>query len=437
MPMKRLCIWLGACALLAPAAAWAHATLKAASPGFGQELAVSPKAITLHFDQYVNFPQIQVYGSDGHTYAGRAVAHGLDVTAPLRARLPRGAYTVRWHVLSADSHVVAGVWTFGVRVKAPPPTEAFGAGGPTRTEHVVRWLYFLSFAVLIGSLGFRLLCLRRGGLPPEVEKRLFGLSLVGVIGAVEVGIVAFCLRCEDVLQLPFSSYVYGDLTPIAEGTRFGQAFVVMTLGFALVAAFVFLAWLLERPLLNAPALLLSLGLLSGLSLSGHDAVDPGSSRATELADWIHISAASLWLGGLLALVVAVWPVAPALRREAFVRFSRLATVLVALVLAAGTYLALVRIPHLHDLWTESYGVVLLVKISLVGLAVAWGAVHHFLVRPRLSGAGAGTLSRVGRSLAGESVVGIAVLLVAAVLVDSKPPARPAPSPAVTQAAAHR
>jgi copper transport protein len=435
--MKRVVLWLLACVLLAPAAAWAHATLKAASPGFEQELTVAPSAIRLHFDQFVKFPSLKVYDTAGRSFPAPAVARGLNVVAPLRTKLPRGAYTVRWHVLSADGHVVSGVWTFGVRVKAPPPTEAFGAGGPTRTEHVVRWLYFLAFAALIGSLGFRLLCLGGVSIPPRVEKRLFALSLAGVIGAVEVGILAFCLRCEDVLQLPFSSYVYGDLTPIADGTRFGRAFVVMTLGFALVAGLIYLAWLLDRPVLNLPALVVSIALLSGLSLSGHDAVDAGSSKATELADWVHISAASLWLGGLLALAIAVWPVAPALRREAFLRFSRVAVVLVAVVLAAGTYLTLVRVPHLRDLWTQRYGVVLLVKISLVALAVGWGAVHHFLVRPRLAGAGAGTLSRIGRSLAGESMVGVAVLLAAAVLVDSKPPPRPAPSPAVTQAVAHR
>jgi putative copper export protein len=189
--------------------------------------------------------------------------------------------------------------------------------------------------------------------------------------------------------------------------------------------------------LYLPALVGSIGLLSGLSLSGHDAVDPGSSKATELADWVHISSASLWLGGLLALAVAVWPVAPELRREAFLRFSRVAVVLVGLVLAAGTYLSLVRVPHLSDLWTQRYGVVLLVKLSLVALAVTWGAVHHFLVRPRLAGAGPRTTSRIGRSLVGESMVGIAVLLVAAILVDSKPPPRPAPSAPLTQAAASR
>ena len=160
---------------------------------------------------------------------------------------------------------------------------------------------------------------------------------------------------------------------------------------------------------------------------------PARPGRHELADWVHISAASLWLGGLVALAVAVWPVAPELRRWAFFRFSRVAVVLVGLVLAAGTYLSLVRVPHLSDLWTQRYGVVLLVKISLVALAVAWGAVHHFVVRPRLAGAGPATGSRVGRSLLGESMVGVAVLLMAAILVDSKPPPRPASSPTVAQA----
>ncbi len=236
--------------------------------------------------------------------------------------------------------------------------------------------------------------------------------------------------------MPLGKYVYGDLTPIAQGTRFGEAFIIMTLGFAYVAAVIYLAWLLDRPRLLIAALAGSLVLLSGLSLSGHDAVDAGSSKWTELADWVHISAASLWLGGLLALVV-IWPVAAGLRREAFFRFSRIATVLVGLVLVAGTYLALVRVPHLRDLWTQSYGQVLLVKVSLVAAAVAWGAFHHFVVRPRLAGAPPGTVNRVGRSLAGESMVGVAVLLAAAILVDSKPPPRPLPSVPVTEAAAHR
>ena len=142
---------------------------------------------------------------------------------------------------------------------------------------------------------------------------------------------------------------------------------------------------------------------------------------------MHLSAVSLWIGGLVALAVRLAGRAPALRREVFVRFSRLATVLVALVLAAGTYLAIVRLPHLHDLWRYGYGQVLLVKLSLVAVVLAWGGVHRFLVRPALARAGDGFLARVGRSVTGEMTVGIAVLLVAAVLTDSKPPPQPSSS----------
>ena len=60
---------------------------------------------------------------------------------------------------------------------------------------------------------------------------------------------------------------------------------------------------------------------------------------------MHITAASLWIGGLATMVALVWYGAPELRRIAFFRFSRLAMVLVAVVLAAGIYLSVVRLPH--------------------------------------------------------------------------------------------
>ncbi len=418
---------LAAAALIAavvPAGASAHAGIRGTSPGFRAELERGPHWIRLTFDQTVALPSIRVLDRRGHSFsAGSARIAGRSVVARV-ARLPRGVYTVRWRALSADSHTVAGVFTFGVRVAAPPPTEAYGSSGPTRTEHVVRWLYFLALALLLGTLAFRLVCLRGIVLPPRVEKRLAALAAVGVVAVLEVGVLAFCLRAEDALQLPFGDFLYGDLSPIAGGTRFGTAFVAMTLGYALVAALLFLAWLTDRARLLVPAFVIALGFASGLSLSGHSAVDAGSSWRSQAADWVHLSAASIWLGGLLAMLVAVWPLAPGLRRIAFARFSRLATALVALLVAAGVYLSVLRLPRIADLWDESYGRVLLVKLGLVSVALAWGAFHHVVVRPALARGGDAFSARVGRSLAGEAAVGAAVLLAAAVLVDSKPPPQP-------------
>jgi copper transport protein len=422
--MKRLAL-VAAFALAFPAVASAHATLEHTSPPFGTRLATAPRVVRLQFDQSIKALRnaITVYTAKGHVVSGatRTSSDKRTIEAAVR-RLGRGAYTVRWSAVSSDGHVISGVFTFGVRHRAPPATEAFGSSGPTTTEHVVRWLYFLALALLAGGLGFRLLVLREP-LPPAAERRFYHLVGIGAVGAIEVGILAFLLRAEDALQLPFGKFLYGDLSPIAGGTRFGTAFVAMTLGFALVSALLFLAWLTDRPVLLWPAFALALGFASGLSLSGHSAADRGSSWLSELADWAHLAAASVWIGGLVQLAFVVWPLAPDLRRSAFLRFSRLATGLIVVILSAGIYLSVLRLPHLSDLWSAGYGRVLLVKLSLVSLALLWGAAHHFLVRPALE-RGAPLFARLPRSLAGESALGMAILLAAAVLVDSKPPPQP-------------
>jgi copper transport protein len=415
--------------LALPASAYAHATLKRTSPNYRQRLERSPARVTLEFDQQVTvMPRsIQVFSASGRLLSLQA-RRGSDprvLETPVR-RLRRGAYTVRWQALSADGHVVSGIFTFGVRVPAPPPSEAYGATGPTLSDHLVRWAYFVSLALLLGGLAFRLLVVR-GNASPAYERRFYRLTGLGVVATLEVGILAFLLRAEDALQLPFERLLYGNLAAIAGGTRFGLAFIAMTLGFALVAALLFLGWLTDRRELLWVAFLVGIGFASGLSLSGHSAVDPGSSWASELADWVHLTAGTIWLGSVASLAVCVWPVAPELRRPAFLGFSQLAIVLIALIVGAGIYLSVLRLPTVSDLWTAGYGRVLLVKLGLVSLALAWGGIHHFFVRPLLERgqAPAGLM----RSLAGEGAVGIAILLAAAILVDSKPPPAAPPAPA--------
>jgi copper transport protein len=421
-------------ALVAPATAFAHASISRSEPGYRQRVERSPAQVEIDFDQAVKvFPgAIKVYDARGHDYARglRLESGGHAVVAPV-AHLPRGAYTVRWQALSGDGHVVSGVYTFGVRVAAPPPTDAYGSSGPTTTENVLRWLLFVSLALVIGGIAFRLVVLPRA-VPRQLERVFYWLALGGVVAAIQVGCLAFLLRADDALQLPFDRFLYGDLTPFADGTRFGEAFVVMTLGFAVVTALIFLAWLTDRERRFLwPALALSLVLASGLSLSGHSAFDPPTSKWAELADWVHLSAASLWAGGLVMLL-AVFFTAPALRGDAFVRFARFAPVLIAFLLAAGIYLSVLRLPVLSDLWTTGYGHVLIVKLSLVALVLLWGAVHHFVVEPRVRVPA--VQRRVRPSLAGEMTVGLAVLLVAAFLVNSRPPARTAPQPPQASAA---
>ena len=261
-------------------------------------------------------------------------------------------------------------------------------------------------------------CSRRPCLP-ALERRVYLLATVGAFAAIDAGIIAFVLRGANALQLPFVDLLYGDLSPFANETRFGTAFMVTTLGLAVCAALVMVAWILDYHALRWPVVVLGAVLASGLALSGHQATEPNANWLTELADWVHLVAALFWVGGLVLLAGCVWPLAPAERRSAFLRFSRLAMVLVAAIVVAGTYLGIVRLPELSDLWTTSYGQILLLKIGIVSAALAWGGFHHMFVRPRLLRGDAPAGLR--GSLLGESSLAMAVLLVAAILVNGSPP----------------
>ena len=419
---RRLVVLAAAVAALAvPGTALAHVTLIASEPVTQSRVDRPPTEVRLRFNQPVTITSnaVQVLAPDGTVLSGtaRTEDRGYVVVAPV-SRLRDGlGYTVRWRVIGEDGHSPAGVFTFGVGVSAPPPTDAVGASGTTWRDDLARWGLFGALALLIGPLTLRLLVLR-GPVPPALERRFHLVSVVAAFLVIDVGIAAFVLRASNALQLSIVDLPYGDLQPFAEKTRFGIAFLVMTIGFGVVAALLLVGWVFDRLELRVPALVISVALLSGLSLSGHQGTEPNASWVSELADWLHLVAASIWVGGVATLAFLVWPLAPALRRTAFVGFARIAVGLVAVMVLAGGYLALVRLPELSDLWETLYGQLLLMKVAVVAIALVWGAVHHFVVRPRLE---AGEDPDVHPSLVGEAIVAFSVLLAAAILTNVAPP----------------
>ena len=149
---------------------------------------------------------IQVLDASGRlvSLAARAGGPAHDRRRAL-PQLPKGAYTVRWHALSGDGHVVSGVYTFGVRVAG-----AAADGGLRRVRADARpstscaGCTSSALALLVGGLGFRLVVLRGAAAAARSSSASTSLAGIGVVGVLEVGILAFLLRAEDALQLPFA-----------------------------------------------------------------------------------------------------------------------------------------------------------------------------------------------------------------------------------------
>ena len=90
---------------------------------------------------------------DGKVHICRQRSLGPHFDPALKGLQPGKSYTVRWRATSSDGHTGSGVYTFGIGVTPPPPTEAYGSTGPTWTDDAARWAYFVALALLVGSIG--------------------------------------------------------------------------------------------------------------------------------------------------------------------------------------------------------------------------------------------------------------------------------------------
>jgi copper transport protein len=127
------------------------------------------------------------------------------------------------------------------------------------------------------------------------------------------------------------------------------------------------------------------------AMAGHAA---GLARHTALAlvvDTLHLLAASVWVGGLLALTVGLLPLVrrnrtdfSALAHAGWGRFGRWAAASVAVLFATGLYSAGRQVTSVDALLTTLYGQTLLVKMGLVLGVGLIGLTNATLLHPILA-----------------------------------------------------
>lgn len=97
----------------------AHAFLQHAAPDVGSTVATSPKEVKIQFTEAVEpaFSKIQVFAASGKEVDKGDVHRDPSDHALLRVSLPplgAGTYKVVWRVVSVDTHVTNGSFTFRV-----------------------------------------------------------------------------------------------------------------------------------------------------------------------------------------------------------------------------------------------------------------------------------------------------------------------------------
>ena len=436
--------------LLLPGTALAHAYLVRTVPAASVVLSAPPPNIQLTYDEAVEprFAIISVTNAQGQQETTapvhRSPADPDTLVVPLRPRLPEGWYLIYWRAISVDGHPVQGAFTYAVGPN-PGPAPQFqvpniSATATTPQLLITRWAMFLTVMTAIGLFVLRTLIAR------PVLRRVEGMSLravsrafviVSVLGLIAIPVYLDFSIANDSLRSVFD---VGTLVPLFRVTAFGRAIVDLEVCFALFCLAAWIAVWVDRPererrsiaelAAMTGALLAAAAVLIVPGAAGH-AAQTSPRGLTLLFDWLHLVAGSVWLGGLIGLLV-LWAAAPARRRVDALsvvvpRFSNVAFVSVAVLAATGVGEAVEHMPAVDALWETGYGVAILVKAGLLGGAILLASGNLLRSKPRLVAArerpelGAPAARLLRRLMSGEVVVVAGTVFAAAVLSSLAPP----------------
>jgi methionine-rich copper-binding protein CopC len=117
--MKRAIVSLFLIVLTGATQVEAHAFLKDAQPGVGSTVQKSPSEVRIRFTENIEpaFSSIQVFDASGKEVDKRDLHLDGSDHALLRVSLPQlgvGTYKVVWRVVSVDTHVTNGNFTFRI-----------------------------------------------------------------------------------------------------------------------------------------------------------------------------------------------------------------------------------------------------------------------------------------------------------------------------------
>jgi copper transport protein len=438
-------------ALAAPAVASAHAVLLRTDP-LPNRVAPSPPAqVALIYSEAVEprFAIVSVTDAAGRQQTAgpprRSPANADELDVPLQ-RPAQGWYLVYWRVISADGHPVRGAFTFAVGPNAGPAPQfvipSLSESAATPKLIVARWVTFLSLMIAVGLFVMRMLIAR------PVVRRVRGGSLAPVSAAFGLALAVAFVATSVYLELSTAQFSrrsffdIGDVIPVVRDSAFGRSYVDLELVLVLFALASLVALAIDRPdrrprsiselLALDGALVAAAAVLFVPSLAGHAAQTSPRGLALVL-DWVHLVGGSIWIGGLVGLLV-LWVTLGSGRRVPGLhvvvpRFSPVAFVSVLLVIASGTWAAVLHLPTLSSLWDTSYGQALMVKIALLGAAMLLASGNVMRTVPRLKAAdiepapaeGAAKLLRA--LVSAEAVLVAGVILAAAVLTSLAPPSK--------------
>jgi copper transport protein len=400
----------------------------------------------------------RIIAADGHPRAGK---FAFRLNAPVAAVSPSPSPAEEGAGEMEEGH--------GAAAPAPEKDPQHAIEEATRPAEILlgvtRWFLFAGLLLLTGVFGFFAAVWRRpkgsfGERPPQVEeafvRRTNSLLRTGWRTAALATLVSLPLQASVAAGVDLGD-ISGSIVGETLGTRYGTVALVR-LGLLVALA---LAWPWARRAVGlhpaAPAgvpvpasvgaaavyrqpvwplavgLPIAAALLLTIGLAGH----AGTLSPVWVnlgADLIHLLGVAVWLGGLVGLVFLAFPATRGttetervgLMAPVVSRFSDLALVAVAVIVASGVLRGYLEIRSIEGLTGTGYGLTLLVKLAAFLPLFALGAINNRWTKPRIqraaaAGSASPQLSTLRRLVTVEIALGMVILGITAALVALAPP----------------
>ncbi len=465
-----------ACGLARAPAAFAHAQLLGGSPTSGSTVPTQPKEVIFEFNQNVGgtLGAVRVYDAQGNEVDNLAVSHpdGNEhwMGVGLKSGLPDGTYTATYRVISADTHIVYGGLVFSIgHPGATPKFTVAGLIGRNKSGKVtviafgvVRALDYMTIALMVGALAFVLFAwlpaLAAGGGAEQrwraagdaFSSRLGKLLAIAVVGGLVVSVLGVLLQGASAAGVSLWGSLKGTIVENTLESRFGEVWGGRAIDWLLIGGLLLAVRTMSKGLaltrrppaaLLVPLALACAYLVITPALAGHASIQ----SPTELffpSDALHVFAASVWVGGIACLLLAL-PVATRqlegpersrLLLATLARFSPLALCSVIAIAITGTIQAYIDVRSVEGLLHTTYGAIVIAKTALLATLVGFGWVNRERVIPalrRIVGedrppGGVGALER--RTMSGELLLMLSVFGLTAALISYAPPIDAASGP---------
>ncbi|AFU12543.1 copper resistance CopC/CopD family protein [Bacillus toyonensis] len=435
--MRRLGAWLViACVLiiLIPKSASAHAYVVKSNPVENETLKKAPTVVKIEFDEDIqvsHFNTLFVRDTSGKRVDLKD-AH-IDkrnkklLEAGVKENLKDGLYSIQWKAISADGHPIQGVIPFqiGLAEAGADDVQVEEMGYVPQIDMIMeRGVLYTSFSLFLGVLFFNLIIYKGDAIEVHSRsKRIIWISLIGIfisllcnlplqakINADVSWLEAFNpLLLKETLQLSVFGYVW-----ITQMALISVLIIVTYFAVKREKLSSFKVWSIP--------ILLFIGLLVMKAFNSH-AFGLKFKDIAVVMDFLHLFAASLWVGGLSSIILL-------LRKEddkwtkywdAIKRFSPWATGAVIVIVLTGLFNSTFFIPTIHSLFDTKYGLALLAKILLFVCMGILGIIHYVKGRIRAQ-------QGLGATVKVEFIIGIIVFVIVAFMTNVQTPPMPPTGP---------